>query len=571
MKADKAPGVDGIPPGLLKLLSDEWLILLTFVFNAVFNGTYPTCWDSARMINIFKKGDRMQPQNYRGISIMSAMAKLYDMVLAERFILWYKPREEQAGAQKGRSCDEQILTIRLLIDVARKQKTPLFLCFIDFEKAYDRVSRYQLMKRLDEKGCGTKYLNALQQSYSRTKGQIGNQCFTANAGVRQGACTSCPLFTCIVDSIIESVDRFGEDAWLGKMHMLLLMDDTVVMATSRIALTTKLALAHQSLTEIGMRVNATKSNFITVGTDDRAPFHMGDAVIEYTEKYKYLGAWISNANVSDQMKMHITSKRPQTLKFAAFLHKNPGAPYPVKRTVWQAALLASVMYSCDTWLCADLRAAESVYNSTLKQMLGVRETTCNDLTLVEAGERGAKQFIRQQQKNLILRMQARDNYERSCYHRVIEMAMTTRSPMGKVLEAITSATPTEDPLVTLQQVVRDSASTRRVAYRNLNPSLVRHPAYTDDIQEHHRVAFTRIRLSSHHLMYERGRWSRIPPDERLCPCGDTQSDKHVLLTCPLTENARLNHRLNYNDVNTLMNDDASEISKFCFQVLKTFE
>ena len=48
--------------------------------------------------------------NYRGISILVALAKLYDMVLSYRFQLWYKPKFEQAGAQRGRECEEQILT-----------------------------------------------------------------------------------------------------------------------------------------------------------------------------------------------------------------------------------------------------------------------------------------------------------------------------------------------------------------------------------------------------------------------------------------------------------------------------
>lgn len=177
LKVDKAPGTDGIAPGILKILDDEWILLLTFAFNAVFEGSYPECWNKARVMNIYKKGNRLSPGNYRGISIMNAMVKLYDMVLAERFSLWYKPHEEQAGAQKGRGCSEQILAVRLLIDVARKSKKTLFLCFIDFEKAYDRLDRYQLMKRLDSRGCGSRFLNALQQSYARTEGLIGDYCF----------------------------------------------------------------------------------------------------------------------------------------------------------------------------------------------------------------------------------------------------------------------------------------------------------------------------------------------------------------------------------------------------------
>ena len=105
MKPNKAAGTDGISPGILKLLPLTWLILLTQIFNLVFNGSYPFEWTMMKVFTIFKKGAKNDPNNYRGISILSAIPKLYDMVLSNRFSLWYTPRAEQAGAQPGRGCE----------------------------------------------------------------------------------------------------------------------------------------------------------------------------------------------------------------------------------------------------------------------------------------------------------------------------------------------------------------------------------------------------------------------------------------------------------------------------------
>ena len=104
--------------------------------------------------------------NYRGISILVALAKLYDMVglLSDRFQLGYKPKFEQAGAQRGRGCEEQILTTRLLIDIARKRKLALWVAFVDYKKAYDMVDRRTLLQLLDEKECGTTFLKAVRAS-----------------------------------------------------------------------------------------------------------------------------------------------------------------------------------------------------------------------------------------------------------------------------------------------------------------------------------------------------------------------------------------------------------------------
>ena len=110
LRPNKAADSDGIPPDVLKLFT-------------------------------FKKGRWDDPDNYRGISIISAIPKLYDMVLSNRFSLWYKPLPEQAGAQTRRSREELILCIRLLIDIAQKSGDTLYIVFIDYQKAYVCVNR----------------------------------------------------------------------------------------------------------------------------------------------------------------------------------------------------------------------------------------------------------------------------------------------------------------------------------------------------------------------------------------------------------------------------------------------
>ena len=142
IKAAKAPGADGVPPGILKLFSSTWIRIIATVFNSVFNsGTYPREWATAKLFNVYKKGPRKDPKNYRGISILSFMAKLYDSVLTNRLCLWYKPDVEQAGVQKKRGCSEQLLVLRLLVDFARHSKQSLIITFVDFRQAYDRVPR----------------------------------------------------------------------------------------------------------------------------------------------------------------------------------------------------------------------------------------------------------------------------------------------------------------------------------------------------------------------------------------------------------------------------------------------
>ena len=88
---------------------------------------------------LFKKGHRLDCGNWRGISIINAIAKLYDYVLYNRLSQWFMPCREQAGAQPKRGCTEHIVSLRLLMDYCFRKKIKLYVAFIDFSKAYDRV------------------------------------------------------------------------------------------------------------------------------------------------------------------------------------------------------------------------------------------------------------------------------------------------------------------------------------------------------------------------------------------------------------------------------------------------
>ena len=82
-------------------------------------------------------------------------------------------------------------------------------------------------------------------------------------------------------------------------------------------------------------------------------------------------------------------------------------------------------------------------------------------------------------------------------------------------------------------------------YLELNPELLVHSIYTDDnVNELQRIKVTRLRLSSHKLAIETGRWSRILRDQRLCLCGEIQTEEHVICECRLTVDCRSNDYAN---------------------------
>ena len=90
---------------------------------------------------------------------------------------------------------------------------------------------------------------------------------------------------------------------------------------------------------------------------------------------------------------------------------------------------------------------------------------------------------------------------------------------------------------------KDNTHTKFVLYRSvMNNDLSIHNIYKRDccVPDYQRVEFTRLRLISHNLRSEKGRWSRTPTNERVCQCDGTsvQDEGHALLTCHMPSNLR---------------------------------
>ena len=326
MNPNKSCGPDGIPPGIFRLLTPEWIILLTTLFNLILaNASYPLSWSKAKLFMLFKKGSRQDPNNYRGISVINSVAKIFDMVLCKRLELWFKPFREQAGAQKGRGCVEHIVTLRLLTDFAKKKRTKLFITFVDFSKAYDVVPRHMLFKVLQQIGCGAVMLATLIAMYSVTKSILGLAIITTLVGVRQGSPTSCLLFIIYVNDLIKLIKTTCQpDGFLSWLHLLMLMDDTVILATKKENMLQKVGLLKQFCNRYGMLINMSKTKFMVINGNagDRRPLAVGD-LVEHCEKYIYLGSpFTADGSLATVIKAHIQEKMCHFYKFIGFLNKN---------------------------------------------------------------------------------------------------------------------------------------------------------------------------------------------------------------------------------------------------------
>ena len=156
----------------------------------------------AKIITLYKnKGERSDCNNYRGISLLSIVGKVYARVILSRLqkLAERVYPESQCGFRAGRSTADMIFSIRQLQEKCREQQMPLFVAFIDLTKAFDLVSREGLFQILPKKGCPPKLHSLIQSFHNNMKGTVqfngsSSEPFGIHSGVKQGCVLAPTLF-----------------------------------------------------------------------------------------------------------------------------------------------------------------------------------------------------------------------------------------------------------------------------------------------------------------------------------------------------------------------------------------
>ena len=154
LKNNKSCGNHLILNEFLKCESGKMLSVFCKLFNIVFtSGVIPSSWTEGIICPIYKnKGDANNPDNYRGITVLSCFGKLFTSVLNYRLNCYLESMnvlcEEKAGFRKGYSTMDHVFNLKCLADLYLHRSKRLFCAFIDYRKAFDSVNRLALWQKL---------------------------------------------------------------------------------------------------------------------------------------------------------------------------------------------------------------------------------------------------------------------------------------------------------------------------------------------------------------------------------------------------------------------------------------
>ena len=212
-KDNKSPGLDCISSEILKTSYDVISPCLLYLYNRMYSsGEYPRSWGEGIITPIFKKGDLNDAGNYRGITLINVLAKIYSQLLLNRLSNWAKIHDKitnnQFGFQKGKSIVDCIFILHSVISKILDSGEKLYCAFIDYEKCFDRIDRLFLWQKLTAENVSCKLVNAIRSMYLTVKSCVRykssySEFFSSSIGLKQGDPSSPLLFMLFVNDIVQ--------------------------------------------------------------------------------------------------------------------------------------------------------------------------------------------------------------------------------------------------------------------------------------------------------------------------------------------------------------------------------
>ena len=579
LKRNKASGSDLLINELFMYAKNELTEYLTMLFNFVFEaGIFPSEWSEGLLIPLHKKGNLNVPSNFRGITLLSILGKIFTRVLNNRLTTWAEDYgiyvEAQNGFRKGRGTVDNLFILQQLIDNYIEKGEKLYAFFIDFTKAFDYVVRDNLWLKLLKCGVKGKMLNIIISMYQCVKTFVfvnGEKStpIISRLGVRQGECLSPFLFAIYVNDLesnLENVDT-GITVLYIKIFLLFYADDAVLFATSADQLQTGINAFYEYCVTWKLKVNTVKSKIIVFKKGRRSSrenWTYENVNIEVCNQIHYLGIIISSNGsfysaqnkLSEQATKAIFSMQKNLNKF---VNLNPS----FQLDLFDKLISPILHYASEVWGFHPAPSIERVHLRFCKRILGVKISTQNDFIY---GELGRMPLYKMRLINIVkywlkIVHGLKCQYVNVCYQLGLQN-LNERNTTGwtkSVRDLLVSygfgdawynqSVGDIDIFIKLFKLrlkdiymqewhMRLENSTRASFYQVYKASF-EYSNYLDCIYvKGHRIALTRLLTSSHALHVESGRWRRNPVlarERRFCfNCpGKVEDEYHFIFECPI--------------------------------------
>ncbi|CAH2096300.1 unnamed protein product [Euphydryas editha] len=368
-KTGKAFGPDEITCDVLKLLEHDNIDALTNMFNLIYDsGEIPDDWLKSVFITLPKKPNARKCSDYRTISLMSHVLKIFLSIIHDRIRAKCDDQlgASQFGFRSGMGTREAQFALNVLVQKCRDKQRNVYLCFIDYEKAFDRVKHEELMNILENIGLDDKDLRIIRSLYwnqSATVRVDGEQTdpISIQRGVRQGCIMSPILFNCCSEVIVkEALEDVEHGVVINGQFMnnIRYADDTVLIASTEEGLCEIVNRVSLHSKKFGLNMNVSKTKVMVISHSQKilANIQVDGITLENVDKYRYLGSWLTDTWESDtEIRARIEVARASFTNMQKVLCCRQ-LSIELRTRLLQCYIWPVVLYGCEAWtIKAELR------------------------------------------------------------------------------------------------------------------------------------------------------------------------------------------------------------------------
>ena len=296
-------------------------------------------------------------ENYRGLTLMNTLSKVYDKILLNRYEEWFKSNlnKMQAISNSGSSCLHTSLLCR---EVISQNKTTYF-AFLDVKKAFDSVWINGLLFKLINLKMDKLLWLIIKNSFDKFKCRVRingalSQPFYPLQGVHQGDIFSMYLYCIYINDVLNELNTFPMSVKLNKDNCTApsYVDDVTLLASSQASLQNLIDVAVRHSVKWKYEYNVKKCKILIIGEHkDKLNIYMCGKVLEITLRYKHVGVPLY---LKPKEEKSAIAERVSELNTTTSIIKNIGArtggtsPISASKLYWSVAV-PKLIYGCELW------------------------------------------------------------------------------------------------------------------------------------------------------------------------------------------------------------------------------